>query len=831
MDGHVQQFVKFLGNNGIAPKSADKIIADDSVHRLSTVHDKRGKTSVSYRLAIVDECFSFGWARCHKSGITYNFSYRDSDKAKKRSAAELNLLRRKAAKKRKELEHEIEAGYKRVALKCSEDIKSMMTCANHEYLKRKRVEACRGLKIDGKRRLVVPGYDIKTGKISTYQTIDDDGNKLFVKGGRKSGSYFPITSGSDRKDFLIICEGLATGLTLYEASVDIPVLVAFDCHNLMHVAKGARDKYPGRKIIIAADNDQWRFNPRKKPDGVDSDAIDGNDPRWAEWRERGLLENIGRDKAEAAGASVGAYVIWPPIPCDDKSKRKDFNDWSDIEGIRKIIGGIINSGGDSGSVAILHDDDDSTWDVEVDTSNVSSPIEIAQDLMGGIKVKQFSVDGHVIPWYAKLIYTKKISGGDESNYMALARHRQKKSFHNLLVMLRECPKYAGIFARNEFNKRIYITRCPPWQSEMTGAFRVREFNDVDVSLLQAWMESWEFITPSKQDVERAIDVAADSYSFHPVREYLKRLKWDGKPRLGTWLKYYLNAISQPDEYLSRVGTMWMVAGVRRIMQPGCKFDHMLVLEGKTSFGKSTSLRMLATFGKSHEECFFIDDIHLSQIEQRDTILKLQGKLIVEIAELAGFERKNPGDLKKWITTQVDEVGVKFKQTTASHPRQFILAGSYNPEDHKGWLIDLTGNRRFLPVRVCKPVRFGDLERDKEQLWAEAVHLEANGYDIHMNPDEDAYRLAEVEHASRMVGDVWEERIIDIIDGRKEVTTGDVLFGLGMPTERWTSRDEARVARVMKLEGWKSKRIKRDGKWVYGWVRQVDDDRGDIAVDI
>ena len=166
-----------------------------------------------------------------------------------------------------------------------------------------------------------------------------------------------------------------------------------------------------------------------------------------------------------------------------------------------------------------------------------------------------------------------------------------------------------------------------------------------------------------------------------------------------------------------IGKKWLTAAVRRAFKPGCKFDHVLVMEGKQGKGKSTALKVLATFGHDVEESYFTDAIMIADIQTKDTIQKIQGSIIVELAELAGFNKKDDEEIKRWITLQHDDVRLPYARTTTRFNRQCVLSATTNSYDY---LKDAIGNRRYWPVKT-ENIDLEALRADKTQLWAEAVY--------------------------------------------------------------------------------------------------------------
>jgi len=291
--------------------------------------------------------------------------------------------------------------------------------------------------------------------------------------------------------------------------------------------------------------------------------------------------------------------------------------------------------------------------------------------------------------------------------------------------------------------------------------------------------------------------------INPPKEYLSRLAWDGTHRLDRWLTYYLGADEQPAEYLSLVGAKWLIGAVNRVFQPGCKFDSVMILEGSQGLGKSMALRALATFGGQD---FFLDSV--GDIRSKDTLMTMQGKLIVEIAELASFRKSENEEIKAFISRQVDEYRPPYGRTVVKRPRFFVLAGSTN-ELEEGYLTDDTGNRRYWPVK-CNGIDADSLARDASQLWAEAVRRFKTGERTWMTSEEAAFSTR--EQKSRFVEDAWQESIADILkDQWMGVKLKDVLVKLELKPRDINNLVKKRVKNSLRQLGWKETRRAGEGR--------------------
>jgi predicted P-loop ATPase len=179
---------------------------------------------------------------------------------------------------------------------------------------------------------------------------------------------------------------------------------------------------------------------------------------------------------------------------------------------------------------------------------------------------------------------------------------------------------------------------------------------------------------------------------------------------------------------------------------------------------------------------------------------LQGKLIVEFAELADMDGESDESLKAWITQNSDEMVKKWDKYVTKYPRQFILAGTTNVDN---WLRDPTGNRRYWPVR-CIEFDHAGIKRDKEQLWAEAVALYNEGYSVTMPDDDPVYRLAKAEQAMRLMEDPWGDLLNKEIYGKDFVTYQELYNTLCIPIKDRDNDTDRRIRGAMVNLGWEFK---------------------------
>lgn len=274
---------------------------------------------------------------------------------------------------------------------------------------------------------------------------------------------------------------------------------------------------------------------------------------------------------------------------------------------------------------------------------------------------------------------------------------------NAALILRNDPRLRGAFAINQFSMRPVVRRDLPWRRAKDGDL----WEDADDANLLLYMEQkWQLVGENK--IRNAWTVVANENAYHPVREYLDELVWDGTERLDTLLVRYMGAEDTP--YTRAVTRKWMTAAVKRMYQPGCKFDAMLVLVGAQGIGKS---RLAAILSRG----WFTDS--LTCMDGKEAYEAIRGSWIIEVAELAAARRSEQEAQKKFISSQVDTYRPAYGRNVVSLPRQCVFYGSTNDMEP---LKDDTGARRYWPV-LCAGVNHGQhigLEAEVDQLWAEAV---------------------------------------------------------------------------------------------------------------
>jgi predicted P-loop ATPase len=370
---------------------------------------------------------------------------------------------------------------------------------------------------------------------------------------------------------------------------------------------------------------------------------------------------------------------------------------------------------------------------------------------------------------------------------------------NVRIILTQLPHLQGIVRYDEFSGELILARPITAEPDLVGERGIpRPWTDEDTITLQTFIQRYIVPRMGRERIEAVVSMhGKHNCAFHPVRDYLQSLEWDGKPRLDTWLTVYFGANKQPADYLAKVGAAWLISGVARIFEPGCKADHALVLEGAQGIFKSTALRTLA--GNQ----YFSDSLS-ADLSHKDARDHLRGKWIIELAELSQFKRSEIETVKAFISRMVEQYRPSYGRHEISFPRQCIFAGSTNDETY---LVDRTGNRRWWAVS-CGHVDLDALKRDRDQLWAEAVHRYRKNEKWWLSREMES--LADAEAALRVAHDPWTAGVADITAEHlkgPDVSPGEVMARMNLPTTERHDRSAGRVGQILRDLGWA--RGKRD----------------------
>jgi predicted P-loop ATPase len=390
---------------------------------------------------------------------------------------------------------------------------------------------------------------------------------------------------------------------------------------------------------------------------------------------------------------------------------------------------------------------------------------------------------------------------------------------NVLLALKQEPMLMNAFGYDEMLRTEVLLR-PLFGKEPN--FKRRPVTDADVSAMQSWLQWYGFRGLGKDATHDAVNVHARDHAFHPVRDYLNSLRWDGGGRVRTWLHKYLGA--EDNEYTNEIGKMFLIGMVARIFEPGCKFDYMPILEGEQGLYKSKACAILA--GPE----YFSDQ--LPDIRSKEASQHLRGKWLIEVPERP-LRDASVDQFKEFIVRQVERYRPPWGRREVHEPRQCVFMGTTNKAHY---FRDETGNRRFWPTATGE-IKLSELRDDRDQLFAEAVNLYHGGQ--HWWPDRE-FELAHIvpEQESRYEADVWEPLIkdyLDILHTPKRTTLINIAVNVldyeiespliqpqGQPQEprktpinRLGPKEQGRIGAILSHLGWVPKRTSAERWWEPG----------------
>jgi predicted P-loop ATPase len=297
----------------------------------------------------------------------------------------------------------------------------------------------------------------------------------------------------------------------------------------------------------------------------------------------------------------------------------------------------------------------------------------------------------------------------------------QSTISNILLILENHPAFAGHITHDLFSGVNAVVGGLPWNKQ------AKQWTDSDDANLRLWLERNYGVT-GKEKIADALTAVLTRRSYHPIRDYLNGLTWDGTPRLERLVIDYIGA---DDNELTRSMTRkHFTAAVARVFEPGCKYDYCLVLTGPEGAGKST------LFSKMGGQ-WFNDSI--TTTEGKEGMEQLRRAWIIEMGELAGIKRSEVENVKAFLSKKVDIYRAAYGRHTSDYPRQCVFCGTTN---ETLFLKGDTGNRRFWVIRIEPHLRKHRkwqtaLDRDRDQLWAEAVHYYREGEKLYLDEDMEA----------------------------------------------------------------------------------------------
>lgn len=352
-------------------------------------------------------------------------------------------------------------------------------------------------------------------------------------------------------------------------------------------------------------------------------------------------------------------------------------------------------------------------------------------------------------WLKKLEYTEQ--------------GKLRSTISNFSLIIENEPLLKGKIAYNEFSNRAVVIGQLPWRKKGN----MGDWNDTDDSGLREFIEKYYVISSTAKCAD-ALALSFENHSFHPIKDYLESLTWDGVERVNTLFIDYLGA--EDNSYVRTVARKIIVAAVARVFVPGIKFDNMPVLAGPQGMGKSTIIKKIG-------QQWYSDS--LTTVSGKEAYEQLQGVWILEMGEMMATKKADIEATKHFLSKTEDIYRVAYGRRTSRFPRQCIFIGTTNDRE---FLRDRTGNRRFWPIDVGivphKKSVFDDLNQyEIDQVWAEAVDLWRAGEKLYLTGEEEKEAKKQQEEHSE------ESAKAGLIEEYLNRLLPEDWYGLSIPEKR------------------------------------------------
>jgi len=395
----------------------------------------------------------------------------------------------------------------------------------------------------------------------------------------------------------------------------------------------------------------------------------------------------------------------------------------------------------------------------------------------------------------------------------------KQCLANAVTILSHDVVWSGVLAYDEFANGPITLKEPRWHpDDKPEGCKPGPWTDADDLRLCTWFARSHKLTITPRTAGEAVCIVAGKKRVHPVRDWLKSLKWDGKKRLDDWLIRLGGA--EDSSYTRAVSANWMISAVARIFEPGCQADHALILEGAQGVGKSSLLRILGG-----DEWFLEMSADLSN---KDAEQDLWCKWIVELSELDSLSRSEVTQAKGFITKRTPRFRASYDRRSGNYLRQCVFGGTTNARQY---LKDDSGARRFWPILIPRAVNLAALRKERDQLWAESTHRYQAGEEWHFKDPALIKAAAEVAEERRQQ-DPWEEPVRRWLTNPNRVRTGVTTHQclvdcLGFETNRLDRREEIRIGSVLRVLNWERRRERLPSGGL-GYIYRPKEDRPNIG---
>ena len=361
---------------------------------------------------------------------------------------------------------------------------------------------------------------------------------------------------------------------------------------------------------------------------------------------------------------------------------------------------------------------------------------------------------------------------------------------NALIALKNDRYFRGAFSYNEMLVAPMIHGSPK-----------RPIREDDVSDVQVYLQGAAGLKRiSKDVVAQAVDSVCRDNAYHPVRDYLKALTWDGTARNSTFATTYLGCSDDEHHYADSVARWFLISMVARIYDPGCKVDHMLILEGPQGELKSTACAILA--GEHFSDA--LPDI----AGGKDVSIHLLGKWLIEVSEMHAINKAESTLLKSFLSRTHERYRPPYGRLEVIEPRQCVFIGTSNKD---AYLRDETGGRRFWPVK-CGKILVDLLRADRDQVLAEAVHDFVRG-EPWWPPKEFEEKFIQPEQEARFEVDEWSTELARVAIPMQQVTVPQIAReALGLDLKQLGPMEQRRIVAILQKLGFKPKRDKHRRWW-------------------
>lgn len=525
--------------------------------------------------------------------------------------------------------------------------------------------------------LTIPMKDA-VGELHSLQFIAPDGEKRFLYGGRVEGCYCALTSPPPvPTDTIALCEGFATGATIFEAT-GIPTIVAFNAGNLLPVAKSMRSKYPTSAILICADNDQWTETPVKNP-GVYFATI--------------AAETIGN-----------ARVVVPDFPAEPAGGNTDWNDYAKIHGlprVREIILSHRTSAGEGQTSAgsTIHSLPASP--VPPPATEAAMPDHLIDEPAGPFDPSRFPVS---VQW--------QDMNGDG---------KPLPTIENVRALLDTC----GIKVFYDVIRKDLDIRMPGAQYLIDTAR-----NDKMTRIISIAGQ----VRLQTQKIPEFVSYIGGQNPYNPVAEWVLSRPWDGESRLRAFFDT-LTAVGEADvvsgentrRFKETLMQRWMISAIAAAFEPkGVSAHGVLVLQGAQYLGKTAWFKSLVP-----QDLELTADGMLLDPKDKDSVYQIVTNWLVELGEVdATFKKADIAQLKAFITKDRDILRRPYARSESAFARRTVFFASVNERDY---LADPTGNRRFWTIE-CSGINFRH-GLEIQQVWAEFHDMYRRGESWYLSPEE------------------------------------------------------------------------------------------------